>query len=414
MRRERVEPFWDVLEEHLEEAAFAWGQLAKAFDSPLHRLAEVESGGEERLLAHLDGLVLGGMPVAERLLLPALEHGEEPHVFSAASALLRLDPARFWQTPISALQGAPEAKRAALSRALELAPLEIDSERLRPLLESQEEALLLTGLELAIGRRLPVPPAAWKFALGASTPLRIRAVFAAAQVGGVGARDLERSVRREDLPVQTALAIALLPLEPARGVQHCRALLSSNEPETWSAAALGMALCSERPEDLEVLLRATADPRRARDALWALGFRGDAATADRCLEVASQSKGLNPIACEAFAAITGADAQVPELFATPTSGEVEEEQNPLDVQLAEGDAERLCLWWRDQPRKTPGRLLRGAPLSASVLRKALLNEPMRRRPALALQAQVRLARRNPARTRALTQVQYADVNELPG
>ena len=47
----------DIVEEHLEEADFLWSQRQSALadrGSTLHRLAELE----ERLLTHLEGLVL--------------------------------------------------------------------------------------------------------------------------------------------------------------------------------------------------------------------------------------------------------------------------------------------------------------------------------------------------------------------
>src|SRR6185369_129808 len=63
---------WDIYEEHLDEAAFLWGQWESALDAATFALHDVMVGPEERLRAHLDGLVLGGARVAEKLLVPAL------------------------------------------------------------------------------------------------------------------------------------------------------------------------------------------------------------------------------------------------------------------------------------------------------------------------------------------------------
>ena len=68
---------WDILEEHLNEAAFLWGQWERSLRSPRYVLREVMDGPEERLLAHVEGLCEGGLPVVERLLLPALQEEED-------------------------------------------------------------------------------------------------------------------------------------------------------------------------------------------------------------------------------------------------------------------------------------------------------------------------------------------------
>jgi len=78
---------FDILEEHIEEADFLWQQRANALashDYTLDELAEVE----ERLLAHLDGLVLGEK-AAWGLIEPKLMGGGEVgEVFAAAFVAL--------------------------------------------------------------------------------------------------------------------------------------------------------------------------------------------------------------------------------------------------------------------------------------------------------------------------------------
>ena len=76
-----------IYEEHLDEAAFLWEQWERSLGSSRHVLSEVAEE-EERLRAHLDGLVLGGRAVAEELLVLALESDEGPRVTAAAFALL--------------------------------------------------------------------------------------------------------------------------------------------------------------------------------------------------------------------------------------------------------------------------------------------------------------------------------------
>jgi len=119
---------WDIFEEHLDEAAFLWGQWERALDAANYTLAEVASGPEARLLAHLDALVLGGPEVAEELLLPALA-GEEPGLVAAAAwALVQAEPAAHeggvdhQDAVIAALVGGGPPASAAIARALRLSP----------------------------------------------------------------------------------------------------------------------------------------------------------------------------------------------------------------------------------------------------------------------------------------------------
>src|SRR5258705_6910781 len=80
---------WDISEEHLVDAGFLWTQRERALESPRHTLAEVATGVEERLLAHLDGLIVGGAPVAEKLLVPVLEDDSaDPELLVVASLAL--------------------------------------------------------------------------------------------------------------------------------------------------------------------------------------------------------------------------------------------------------------------------------------------------------------------------------------
>jgi uncharacterized protein (TIGR02270 family) len=86
------EPLWDVLEEHLDEGAFCFGEVERVLDHPLFTLEQLESQFEDRLIAHLDGLVIGGRVVADRLLVPRLEAAsasDGDHVSVATIALLR-------------------------------------------------------------------------------------------------------------------------------------------------------------------------------------------------------------------------------------------------------------------------------------------------------------------------------------
>src|SRR5215813_13541908 len=67
---------WDVVEEHLDEAAFLVDQWESALHSPkfdLKDLAKIE----RRLEGHIDGLIVGGNEVSRRILDLELANADE-------------------------------------------------------------------------------------------------------------------------------------------------------------------------------------------------------------------------------------------------------------------------------------------------------------------------------------------------
>jgi hypothetical protein len=52
-------PIADIVEEHLDEAAFYLERWDRALTSPHHTLAQLRDGPEEAMLAHVDGLAVG-------------------------------------------------------------------------------------------------------------------------------------------------------------------------------------------------------------------------------------------------------------------------------------------------------------------------------------------------------------------
>lgn len=84
---------WDVTAEHLDEAESLLDTREAWLDAPHHDLAMLEGGPEQRLLAHLDALALGGPLVAQRVLLATLEDPEQDMMKIAAATLALLESA---------------------------------------------------------------------------------------------------------------------------------------------------------------------------------------------------------------------------------------------------------------------------------------------------------------------------------
>lgn len=97
-----------IFEEHLSEADFLQSRWEQALRSPRYDLEET-AALEERLLAHLDALVLGREPVAEALLKPALEGENLGEIFCAAFASIAESPPAALESVLALASTAPMA-----------------------------------------------------------------------------------------------------------------------------------------------------------------------------------------------------------------------------------------------------------------------------------------------------------------
>jgi uncharacterized protein (TIGR02270 family) len=385
---------WDVCEEHFDEATFLWGLWEKALLGGNYTLRSVVRGPEERLRANLDALVLGGRALADKLLLPALEEGEPGQLEVAAWSLLHQDDWDGWPLVLPLLQrGEPEARQRvgrafshgvrpdlamrlsaiwgesdAATRSLIMdvvAPRNLAwaHERLGPAFESGEPALVAAALRAL--RWVPDPAFVWYVNQALVNP--------------------DASVRGE------AIAPGFMLASP--GVwATCRQEAESPGPAT--RLALGLLALPGAP-GAEVLESCLANPAVRKDAIWALGFAGNVAAADRLVALTRDEK-LGSLAAEALSAITAVDISGP-LWRPPTrpGPEVEEvgdDDPPPQVEpeddLPEPDPDALANWWqRTRPRySTAGSFVYGRPRSVEALRQALIDAAMWRRPLLALEA----------------------------
>lgn len=403
---------WGQYETHLDEAAFFWGQWEQELTAPDAVLTEVAES-EERLLARLDALVLGGERVAERLLRPALA-SDEPERLSVAVFALLSGGWRWGPDVVLELLGeaGPEAL-GAIQRALEL----LDTDALPAWLPSllSRGALPLQALALDVLGTHGITP---------GVPLA-GFVTGAPQVAAAALRASTRlGVRLDWPPLRQALAS---PEAPVRDAALVDALLSGHR-EAWTvcqeqAAARGRELglpllllsLGAGPAAASLLREPLQEPRLRPDALWALGFNGHVSAAEACLEYLADEK-VGHLAAEAFCAITGlvlagrcvSGAEVPE----PD----EDEDTPPEPGghpapgpgLPQPDPGAIRAWWEARKRLDPAvRYLRGEPWTPAILLQGLWTEPMRRRPALALEVALRSQGAFQLRPRAFARHQLA-------
>ncbi|WP_426754859.1 TIGR02270 family protein [Myxococcus sp. Y35] len=385
---------WESYEEQLGEAEFHWAQRERQLDSPEYRLPQLRER-EERLLASEDMLVLGGAPVAWRLLVPALESETPARIAAATHALLLGREPGIEETLLKAMEGETEGVLPAMASAMQRADAQVLPSGLSRLLTAPSTALQATVLEV----------------LGAHGAVPVEAVLSL----------LEHEDSRLVATALRVLVQAMKPPPPSR--QVLEQLLAASEPEVrdgalewglvtgqraaWAACAallctpdarlprLLWALGADEKEVLRlVALLDNADIRP--DALWALGFSGWKVAMEACLPWMSDEAAA--LAGEAFSAMTGL-----RLEGRYTSSRIEDAATVLDenpeADVRRGMEELLPLphvqavtdWWRENhARFSAGqRYLQGSPWAANTLLDALEATPLRRRHALALDATLR-------------------------
>ncbi len=397
---------WDVLEEHLQEAAFLWKQRQLSLLAPDYVLAEIAEGDEARLLAHVEGLAIGGRLAAERLLLPALEGEKPPNIAAAAYALLESkEPDWLPQVLDWFIQGAEEV-REGISQALSLsarADVVESLVKLFPTVDSSDQRYALRVLcsrQADTGQVLSVRSA------GREEPEWLVAALRAARFAPESIADvwIRHGLESPEPQVRDAAIESGLILGSRMAWSLCQRLMEAGEPDV-RPAMLAFALSSEGPE-LEALIAAVADPARRDEALWALGFSGRLSAAEALLDVLRENGDW--LAAESFALITGLplasflddDAGEEEEDEWDDGEEGAEEEEPEEKKEMSPDeaalgglpgpevlpgkvrVEAVDAWWRQaRPRFEPDdRYLLGKPLQPGSLATVLESVPMRRRP----------------------------------
>jgi uncharacterized protein (TIGR02270 family) len=375
---------WDLAEEHLDEAAFLSAQWEAALRSPDFTLEEIAAGPEERLLAHLDALVLGGARVAKRLLLPALEAEDPGAVFAASFALAEGGRPGELEAVLAMLARAGQSQRAAIRRALAVAPRQDLAQKLARLATSARMAAELLEVlgALRVDPGLRLEPLARDPATEALA-LRLARVFPTRLDPAAIDRGLASSVPEvRAAALETGIIVGAPAAWPA-----CEEELQELGPAFDEAALLAGLSGEERC--LQPLVAALGDAQLARDAAFALGFSGRVAAAEALLE-AMRAEALAPVAAEGFAAIAGLEVRKP--FARPplrwTPGAPDEPEGP-DAELAKPDRDAIARWWQAHKLDRAQRWLRGRPWSAEAVLRELEQGPARRRAALALDLAVR-------------------------
>jgi uncharacterized protein (TIGR02270 family) len=380
---------WDIYEQHLDEAAFLWGQWESALDAATFALHDVMVGPEERLRAHLDGLVLGGARVAEKLLVPALGDDDAGKIAAAAWALLQAEDADHLDAVVEALGKAEKKEaRAAIARALVSAPRADLLTRTLPLLADSPPALQAVIVDLCSARgglaQLPL-----ETLLATRNPELLAAALRAVRraPNPDHARFVEPALASPYVAVREAALEAGVILGLRGAWQACNKLVARNA--SGSRLPLALLALGGDTADLNTVIKRLGVETLQRDALWALGFSGTVDAAEAVLALIDD-EALARLAGESFATITGVAIAGPLSKAGESDNtsppEVEDDDAPLPVVRADDGlptphGERVRAWWeKAKPHFQPGlRYLYGQPATAETLRHALDVGPTWRR-----------------------------------
>jgi len=297
---------WDVVDEHVDEAEFLWGSWERALFDERQTLREVVLRVEERLLAHVDALAVGGAPVRGQRLIPTLED-ERPHAVCAATLALLLSGPEGREIVKSHVGAAEGEGLQAMCRAIGVCPHPEVAHHLLEEVESgrTELACVAPRLQALNSQAIAVSPkrlcdyfdsgvpslqaAAATSARFASHPDSVRSLLDAAY-------SFDASEVRE-----AALTSGSLLRFDSSYQACCQAL------ESGSACAAVYRLMVSRPkEHARVFEAARQGPSKENRcaALWSLAYVGNVAATQICLE-AARSEALLPAALDSFHEITG-------------------------------------------------------------------------------------------------------------
>ncbi|MBJ6759812.1 TIGR02270 family protein [Myxococcaceae bacterium JPH2] len=413
------------MEESFDEAAFLWSQRERSLQSPDFTLPDI-AAIEERLRARLDLLILGGAPVGERLLHPALVCDEQERISVTALALLTGASDSAVKLLIRSIQEGTEPQRAAICRALELCERRGIELHLMPLLQQAPPKVSASVLDVLTARRVR-PDCSLEQLFEQGEPVLQEAVFhAAARVPqSLAPSLLTQGLVSRETPVRNAALEAGLVLGHRAAWTACVELVSRQDSAS-TLAMLALALGGSSDE-FQRLLGTLAVPELRKDALWALGFSGRRAAAEACLTWMREDT-LCRIAGEAFTAITGLSLEGEFAIDEPPSPEelIPLEEEDLDADLVPSPDERLPhpnveainRWWQKaRAQLDPDiRHFRGKPFTPGQLLEQLRHGGMRRRPVLALELAIRTHGEHRVSVRALTDHQRQElelVRHLP-
>jgi uncharacterized protein (TIGR02270 family) len=414
--RTTTEPYWDLVDQSLEEAAFYWKRWEADLQSLTRNLDEVGSWTEDRLAGALDGVRVAGGRVVE-VTQAALE-GEDLAARTVAAHVLAArtsEPAR--EALAAAVREAAGEPLQAMARGIETAALDGTFAPVTAALAGggPEHAAALCRIK-AFRRAAPGKEA--MAALESNVPRLQAQVLRALGFSGdepFVARYVSWGLKSESAQVRRAAIAAGIRRRDAGAWDAAIELIGQRHPDCAPFLSCVAALGS--PEERELVLASLREPALQQAALFALGYIGTPRAIEISLAGMRDAK-LARAAGEAYCAITGAELArdhlaAPDPAESPSPPPLEDDD--LEADLVPKPHE---LWplpdltavqrhWQGVRGNFGAdvRHFRGRPVDLETLLAALESGSMLRRADLALELAVRTGGKYDLEPRAFAQAQ---------
>lgn len=414
--RTAAEPYWDLVQQSLEEAAFFWKRWEADLQNLTRNLDEVGSWTEERLHGALDGVRVAGERVLEAT--EAALHGKDPAARTAAAQVLAAGtPERARGALAGAVREARGAPLQALVRGIETAALDGTFAPVTAALAGggPEQRAALCRIK-AFRRVAPGPEASEALESNLPQPqAQVLGSLAYAADEPFVARWVSWGLKSDSAEVRRA-AIGTGIRRGIEAAWHA-AIELIGQRDAHSAPFLSCVAALGSPEERERVIGALREPGLQRPGLFALAYLGTPEAVQIVLTGMRDAK-LARAAGEAYCAITGAElvrdhlaaAEPPEAPSPPPF-----EQEALDASLVPQAHELWPLpdlaavqrhWQGIRAGFAAGvRHWRGRPVDLETLIGALETGPMLRRGDLALELAVRTGGRYDVEPRAFSRTQ---------
>jgi uncharacterized protein (TIGR02270 family) len=371
----------DILQEHLEEADFLFHQRENALSDRAYDLGDLAEL-EERLLAHLDGLVLGGKEAWE-ILAPKLAEGELGEVFAAGFVALESGDAARIDLVQKAFAGAEAAVLDGIRHALRHTVSPKAEEIGRAFLSAEKGAVRAAAIDVLSFRRIPIDAKPLRSALNGKDPLAVAAAVQAAGRLRIAElkSEVETALENDSPEVRREAMGAGLLLKSEKALGRARKSVTSKSEEAGDALILlGLA---GHPEDGSLLVQNLGEAKLVRAAVIALGLSGRVAAINPLIRLTADPK-LSRLAGEAIRTVTGVDLKEKKLTApAPPQPEAalnddEEVPDDPDAGLPFPDAKKLEGWWKESASRfdKKNRYRSGRPHGREALIEILRNGPL--------------------------------------
>jgi uncharacterized protein (TIGR02270 family) len=283
----------ELYEEYLEEASFLYAQRKTLYQNPEIKWKKIGEF-EERLEAHIDGLVVGDKLALEVSKRHSIE-GDFGELYAATCVFCRQDRRDLVLAIFDRLDPEDPQKASAVADALKYELPDSWSADLLLLLGSGDPKLAPI-LARAFGyRRLPCGPQLLAAMKKCAAPALPELVWALGRINHEPARTrLLDYLQSQDEPARSAAALALLRMGEPRAIEYC---LEQARSKIWPIVPLGLAGGRASLATLTEL----AQKSEGGDYLTAIGLLGDPASLPLLM-----SRLEEPTAATALHCLTGA------------------------------------------------------------------------------------------------------------